>query len=495
MVQSIVNHGVIVIHGIGDNMKPGSLLADVTNSLAEALMESPEKGEKPEIRRKADLSGNPPSVILNIKNPIDKSAGGTISPWSGKEATWTCKEAFWDDAFPPPKASNVLWRLLGKNIKNQIRYVWAGFSDPGNDSYINEKDKGIENKRREAGEISPERFHYTVKTLKDIKELKGMTKEEKNSIAISTIIQAKSAPAPFWILPLAGVAYLILGFLWICQFIPSIGPLEKVLKWVHKFDPFISNSFGDVHGYMEHEVWRANARGRLEKIIIDMLRNDEIKDITIVAHSMGCVVTYDALAEGGEVAREIENLKSNLKRIPKWKPKKITFVSVGSGINQVFNLYAKEEFKRPLAEAIIQWAGVGGQKAKAPDEKFYWLDIHARRDPVPAGELETDIIKEIAQIEHDTQVKRRRVINMDSIFFDHSSYWANKDTVIPRIAKAINSGKDLWPAAGITEDKVTRRIKYAAGFRGLIKLLAQIVVSAIVAGGVVFLILQWTNVI
>lgn len=46
MALSLGNHGVIVTHGIGDNMKPGELLADFTNSLADALMESPAKDER-----------------------------------------------------------------------------------------------------------------------------------------------------------------------------------------------------------------------------------------------------------------------------------------------------------------------------------------------------------------------------------------------------------------------------------------------------------------
>lgn len=482
MALSPGNHGVIVIHGIGDDMPPGSLLADVTNSLADALIESPEKGEKAEIRREADLSGDPPSVTLYITSP------------SKDYATWICKEAFWDDAIPAPKASTVLWKLLGKNIIKQLAYVRNGMQDPENNGYIDERDKEIEKIRRDEGQISPERFDY------DANKLIGVKEDEQKSIVGSTrAIKAKSYPAPFWILVLGSISYLVLAFIWLCQYLPSIGPLEKVLKWVRKFDPFISKSFGDVHKYMEHEVWRANARGRLEEIIIAMLNENEapkeIEDITIIAHSMGCVVTYDALAEGGKVAMEIKKIKEANKDKPEWKQKKITFVSVGSAINQVFKLYdKKEQFKRRLAEEITGWYS-GVPEDEPLEKQFYWLDIWARRDPVPAGHLDVSVIEK-AEINRKRQIKRRRVINMDSIFFDHSSYWSNKDDCIPRIAKAINSGKDLWDAAGITPEKLTRRIKYAARFSWLtLKLLAQIVVSTIVVGGVVFLILQWTNVI
>jgi hypothetical protein len=57
-------HGVIVTHGIGDNMKPGDTLADFANCLADYLMESPAidaQGNKvyPEIRREVDLTVQP----------------------------------------------------------------------------------------------------------------------------------------------------------------------------------------------------------------------------------------------------------------------------------------------------------------------------------------------------------------------------------------------------------------------------------------------------
>lgn len=165
MALSPGNHGVIVIHGIGDNTTPGILLADVTNSLADALIESPEKGDKAKIRREADLSRNPPSVTLYITSP------------SGKEATWICKEAFWDDAIPAPKASTVLWKLLGKNIIKQLAYVRNGMKDPGNKGYIDEQDKEIEEIRRKKGEINPERFHY------DANKLIGVKEDEKNLLS------------------------------------------------------------------------------------------------------------------------------------------------------------------------------------------------------------------------------------------------------------------------------------------------------------------------
>jgi len=204
---------------------------------------------------------------------------------------------------------------------------------------------------------------------------------------------------------------------------------------------------------------------------------------------MGCVVTYDALAEGGKVAEEIKRLESQ------GKSKKITFVSVGSGINQVFrlakksNLYAQKQFERPLAKEITGYRSARGKTVEPPEDKFFWLDIYARRDPVPAGDLDDDIIKQ-AKVDPERQVKRRKVINKDNIALDHTSYWENKDIVMPRIARSINGGTEYpWPEAGITPEKLSHRAKYATRLGRLTK----IVIGAVIAGLAVFLSLNFAS--
>jgi hypothetical protein len=463
MALSSESHGVIVTHGIGDNLKAGHLLADFTNNLCDGLLESPLiKSPKakiyPAIQREAGLYEDPPSVTLQIESP------------RGEKTTWVCKEAFWGDAFPPPKAAAVLWWLLTKNLGNQLNYAFQGIAkDPNNSkTFITEKDKEAE-KKKHPGEL--ERI------------------EEETRKTARNRLRAKSTSTLLLIPILTVITYLVLALIWVCQYLPSIGPLEKVLKWVHKLDPFLSESLGDVKMYVEHGVWSANARARLEKVIIDMLndRFGKVKDITIVAHSMGCVVAYDALAEGGKVAEAVERLNY------RGKTKKITLISVGSGINQVFglaknsNLYAQQQFKRPLAKAITGFSGVNDEKLT---EKFFWIDIYARRDPVPAGDLDDEIIKQ-ARVGKD-QVKRRKVINTDNIMMDHSAYWANKDVVTPRIARAINGGKEYpWPEAGITKEKLDHRARYATQLDRLTK----IAIVAVVVAAAVFLGLKLAGVV
>jgi hypothetical protein len=187
-----------------------------------------------------------------------------------------------------------------------------------------------------------------------------------------------------------------------------------------------------------------------------VLNEKEIKDITIVAHSMGAILAYDALTEGGNIAQAVAKLGSD--------NKKSNFVSVGGAINRVFTMIESGKKKRdkiikyndlqitkPLAKEIT---GYSLEKQREHlEDRFYWLDIFARRDPVPAGPVSKTIIAK-ADIDPIKQMKERKVINKDSMLFDHVSYWENSELVMPRIVRAINGGTDYpWPEAGITDEK------------------------------------------
>lgn len=450
MALSPGTHGVIVTHGIGDNTKPGDILADFTNGLADYLMEShaTDKTGKPmypEIRREADLSADPPSVILHLKSP------------SGETASWLCKEAFWGDAFPPPSASSVAWWLLGQNLQAQLRFVWKGISsDPSNSA--------IDDSRE-----------WTADRL--------LTSRHRAKLSVEGIT------IPF----LAGFAYFLLLVVWISHYLPAFGPVATVQKWLHKFDPFLSNSLGDVQRYVVHGIWSANARERMEKVLKGML-NDEygtVQDITLVAHSMGCVVAFDSLATGGEVAVEIARLESQGKR------KKLALVTVGSGINQVFpmalkstNIFARTRFQESLAKEITGYDENAKQDAKTLQNKFFWLDIFARRDPVPAGGLSQALFSQ-AKLS-PSQFKPRPVINTDSMILDHISYWANHDLVMPRIARAINGGTDYpWPEARITPARIEKRTRQAASFSRN----TNIALLVLLIGVIAYITLRFTGVL
>ena len=463
MSLSAGTHGVVIVHGIGDQL-PGDTLADFSKALCDMLInstvDSPNGRIPPEIQLKSDVSGSPSSVTLQITSP------------NGKEkATWICQEAYWNDAFPAPPPTQVLWWGVNHNLGEQFRSLLKILRDPSNEKLPSERETEKEEAKRKSG----------VKNAGSIR----LARRAKAPIVVKS--SSVSGAALIILVPLT---YGLLGAIWLLHFIPSIGPLDKVVKWIRKLDPFISSGLGDIARYVDHEIWSANARARVENVVIGMLQKREIKDITIVAHSMGAIVAYDALTEGGNIAQAVSQLVETDR-------KKITFVSVGGAINRVLTLISSpglpkakhrtdKEIKfndlqipRPLAKIIT--AG----------DKFYWLDIFARRDPVPAGPVSDDIIAK-AGIDPVKQMKERMVINKDSLIYDHVTYWENKELVMPRIARAINGGTEYpWPEAGITEEKVSRRIGIALRYASLI----EIVFSLIALGLIVFAGLKLTGTI
>jgi hypothetical protein len=446
MALSPGTHGVVIVHGIG-NPAAGDTIAAFAKAVCDTLINSPEGSIKPQVQLKSDVSVKIPTVNLHITSP------------SGEHAVWLCREAHWGDAFPPPTPTQVLWWGVNQNLRAQIASIFKMFRDPGNED-LNPDDKW-----------------------------KNAEKSVVPDAASEIQVRTKSGLSGFALIPATVFTYFILGLIWLLHFVPSIGPLDKVVSWVRKLDPFISISLGDIERYIDQEIWSANARARVEEIVIGMLKDPDIKDITIVAHSLGTILVYDALTEGNNIAEFLARSGGGK------SGKKITFVSVGAAVNRVFEILDRDaaksqrqpnreiryndfEITKPLAKIIT---GFEDKSYSGPlEDKFYWLDIYARRDPVPAGPVTRKIVKK-AKIDLDRQWKERKVINKDSLLTDHVSYWDNKELVMPRILRAINGGAEYpWPAAGITKEKVAARIRKAFNYVSLSEIIWCLVMLAIV---------------
>jgi hypothetical protein len=119
------------------------------------------------------------------------------------------------------------------------------------------------------------------------------------------------------------------------------------------------------------------------------------------------------------------------------------------------SISTRQRFTRALDRQIVE-------------RDFFWLDIYSRLDPVPAGDLDQAIINQLGIPAE--KIKRRRVVNIDNPITDHDCYFPNKDEVMPRIARAINGGKEYpWAEAGITEKKL-RGHKTRVAFYSLLRL-------------------------
>lgn len=115
--------------------------------------------------------------------------------------------------------------------------------------------------------------------------------------------------------------------------------------------------------------------------------------------------------------------------------------------------HAADRFRSPIAESIRLPDG-GDQGAI---DSFFWLNVFARYDWVPAGGLEPGLFE--ATGVDCRQFKERIVINVDRPISDHHSYWDNHTLVWPRIVRAVCGGDYPWPRTALSDSDSQRLIR------------------------------------
>jgi hypothetical protein len=111
----VKRHGVVAVHGQGANQLRGAFMVEVANGIADSL----------------EKRGG---TVLRALLPEATPATGTIDvtpPHRGEPHRYEFVEAFWDDAFPPPRPEVVL-RWVWRNAWRQVTHTWAALLDPTN---------------------------------------------------------------------------------------------------------------------------------------------------------------------------------------------------------------------------------------------------------------------------------------------------------------------------------------------------------------------------
>lgn len=195
----------------------------------------------------------------------------------------------------------------------------------------------------------------------------------------------------------------------------------------------VLTSIGDINLFTRHPEQAERARAEVERAL-DALQ-PMCADLFIVAHSLGCAVSYDTLAQPGN-AHRAERVRA--------------LVTVGGILPMVWRTSPRRpSFDAPLPPGIR------------------WLNLWARFDPAEGGPISPERLKAaMPDLATPTQHVRPwsllwllprpapasrsfedvAVSNADSILLDHTSYWTNLDEVMPRIAR------ELWPGGGAELD-------------------------------------------
>ena len=443
-------HGVVVVHGQVDaSQSCGEQLALVANGIADTLENAGGR-----VERLFRVEGERARGSLLVTKP------GSAEP----EDEFRFVEAYWVRALPPAPSDVVLRWILRSAPRETMAVIRGFWRNAANDRVDDETGK---------------RSDYPARAWLRL----TFTAE----LVILTVVIALMVVLSVVLSPLIYVFYSIAG----AGRSKTGGVLAGVSAAFHKVDPFLTVVLGDTWRFVEDGMWSVNIRSIVETEVVAFYEDPEIADISVIAHSAGCGVCYDALAEGRATGAAAA-------RLP--RPKRLTLVTAGSAINRCHTL-SKHSKTSPYTRRMSverldpRITGSGRAPAATPEEmaalrsRFYWLDVYARMDLVPGGSISETVAK-MAGLD-PCQIKRRPVINEDSLVRDHFGYFNNTDLVTPRLIRAIYGGEYPWLGTSradtpqITGDRVARRTRAVAALQAL-----RMVRYGLVVGYTVFFVVS-----
>lgn len=427
-------HGVVVVHGqVSQATECGQQLALVANGIADTL-----ENAGGTVQRSFLAAGGRATGSLRVTAP-----GGAATE------EFDFVEAYWAQSLPPASA-DVVARWILRRAPREAMTVVRGFW------------RNIANDRIEAGPGG--RSGYPARAW-----LRATFTIE---LAVLTVVIAVLAALSIVLSPLVYALYTLGGG----GRSKAGGFLTSIFTALHQLDPFLSGVMGDSWRFVEDGMWSVNVRDVVENAVVGFYDDPDITDITIIAHSAGCGVSYDALALGrttGDAAARNSPAK------------RLTLVTAGSAMNRFYALskasktspYTRRLSAEPLDPRITGVSKSGSFPATTADDvallqsRFYWLDIYARMDLVPGGGASDEVVA-MAGID-PCQLKCRPVINEDSLVQDHFGYFSNTDLVVPRLIRAIYGGAYPWSGTGradtpaITGDRVSHRTRAVATLQAI----------------------------
>jgi hypothetical protein len=187
-----------------------------------------------------------------------------------------------------------------------------------------------------------------------------------------------------------------------------IGAIRKRVE-VAMADTFIVDWFGDLPVLLDDQSQSAAIRTRLVERV-DWLRRNGCRDVVLVAHSGGTIVSYATLLRYDQAAFPVAKL-----------------VTLGQAIRLGWNLEIESGDWRPGNS--LQ----GDVKVNHPDLK--WVDIWASYDPAPSGQLDGIpgapllAVERLSDMPDDPRlhVESRPITNFMHLGLDHGGYWANDE--------------------------------------------------------------------
>jgi hypothetical protein len=384
--------GVVFVHGIGTQVARETLF-DWARPIIDVLGEW--RREYDDAHRDAPIGENPVGSA-SVSDPANPWIEVDVPALDGRErAQWLFTEAYWAGDVRPPSFSAAARYLL-----RQIPGIASGIA----------RGYGVREQRRD-------------------QRLKALVKEhagDPDPIVRARVAEIEQSLSGRWritdgldrifqlplirgLLAVVGTtaALLALSIYSALHAIP-IGAIRRRVE-IAVADMFIVDWFGDLPVILDDQSQSAAIRTRLVERVA-WLREHGCRDVVLVAHSGGTIVSYATLLRYDHRAFDVAKL-----------------VTLGEAIKLGWQL--EKESKDWFPGNSVR----GDVKVNHPDLK--WVDIWASYDPAPSGELrEVDgspliAVERLSDAPEDPRVhvESRPVTNFMHLGLDHGGYWANDE--------------------------------------------------------------------
>lgn len=230
-----------------------------------------------------------------------------------------------------------------------------------------------------------------------------------------------------WIL-LAPLVYLLLALITLTKLLAIIPFVQTaVIKGLSaQVDNVSLHWIAPMQVYLLDYARSSTIRQLFEREVAAFLKDDRCERVVVLAHSMGCVVAYEGLTTLLTTQQAQHN-----------NHKPITFLTLGQALRRMWLLTGTDVHRLRIALP----------------RTVRWINFWARYDPVSAGPLNASALPRIVEwLDPDAvnpydeictkldECENVDVVNDDSLFSDHTSYWHNLDQVVGPIAHELVAG-------------------------------------------------------
>lgn len=436
-VRPVVRRGVVIVHGVGEQGR-GDYIGSFVEPLASFI---------------ADGCGSE-NVSITVRNEADASAWATLSiRGDARDEEWHIREAWWAKNFRPSASRTVLfWAVIAG-----LTIMWATWRS----IFV----RAVARLAHNYQQMSLSRDDLMGRPVeRDSDGTLHLPPDTKQGlwVAPQTLPGKAILDALVWLFIClvyvvgAIVLLTLLVPLYLFLLLPlsfvAPGPVVAVQR---KLAGLIVSTIGDQQAMTTRRFALAGASNEVAQALWWMLSKDGLarskrtidgftgyETVTVVAHSGGCVVSFDALASQVKQWMLDPELPAGVSR-----PKRVGWITAGSGLNLAFRMRRTKDSRehafwhRPLVDFVN------------------WVNIYARYDPVPQGPPPADLVSTL--LRDDGLLNRSsdarppyvclRVVNDDFPGSDHSGYWRNRVEVMSRvvglIADSDRASRELSPQA------------------------------------------------